>query len=108
MAPSSDPYMSSYYGAAASFQYQTPFGVSDGSGGPWSTNGGEMGFLSGGYSAPHEHPHSGHYDGGMFGGGNSGGFGNLSGQPSFGYGFHGNGDYNTWGQPRKPYDDYYR
>jgi len=69
-----------------------------------------MGFLSGGYSAPHDHPHSGPYnvEGGMFGGGNPGGFGNLSGQPSFGYGFHGNGDYNTWGQPRKQYDDYYR
>lgn len=42
----------------------------------------------------------------MFGGGGSGGFANVGGQ-QFSYGY-GNGDYNTWGQPRKPYDDYYR
>jgi hypothetical protein len=105
-----DPYnMPSYYGA---FQYQggPAFGVSDG--GPWSTNGGDMAFVGGGYSAGiHEAaPPAGHYnnmEGGMFGGGNGGGFGNFGAQPGFGYGY-GNGDYNTWGQPRKAYDDYYR
>ncbi|CAG7815784.1 unnamed protein product [Allacma fusca] len=110
MATTSDPYMSSYYGA--SFQYPaTTFGVSDG--GPWSTNGGDMAFLSGGYSTGMHESASGHYNiDGMFGGGNGGSFGNFGGQPGpgFGYGFHGNGDYNTWGQPqpRKHYDDYYR
>ena len=109
MAATSDPYMSNYYGAA-SFQYPTNFGVG-GDGGPWS-NGGDMFLTSGGYTAGMHDASaaSGHYNiDGMFGGGN-GGIGNFSQQPGFGYGFHGNGDYNTWGQPqpRKHYDDYYR
>ena len=110
MATSSDPYMSSYYGG---FQYPAAFGVNEG--GPWSTNGGEVPFLGGGYSGGmHDSGASGHYNvDGMFSGGNGGSYGNFGGQPGpgFGYGFHGNGgDYNTWGQPqprKSHYDDFY-
>lgn len=113
MSGTAEAYMPSYYG---SFQYPTGpgYGVNDGA--AWSNGGGDMAFVGGGYSggmhdsAAPPAPHYNNMERGIFGGGNAGGFGNFGGQPGFGYGFPGNGgDYNAWGQPRKPaYEEYYR
>ncbi|XP_063223922.1 YTH domain-containing family protein 1 isoform X2 [Bacillus rossius redtenbacheri] len=96
----SDPYLSSYYGAA-SFPYQA-FGVGEGT---WSNGGDPMTFL-GGYG--NQMGHDSYGMDGMFGGGGTG-FGTAFGQPAaagFNY-FHSSGDYSTWAPTRK-YDDYYR
>ncbi|XP_015516544.1 YTH domain-containing family protein 1 isoform X1 [Neodiprion pinetum] len=92
-----DPY-TPYYGT--SFPYQA-FGAGDGT---WSNGTDPVAFLSG-YGGQMGHDSYG-MDG-MFSASAGGGFSTF-GQPTFNY-FHGNGDYSTWGTPRKArYEDYYQ
>ena len=88
---------SPYY-ANTSFQYQT-FGAGDGT---WSNGTDSVTFLPS-YTGQMSHDAYGMESGVFSNAGGSFGFN----QP-FNY-FHGNGDYNAWGAPRKPrYDEYYQ
>ncbi|KYM99289.1 PREDICTED: YTH domain-containing family protein 3-like [Cyphomyrmex costatus] len=94
-----DPY-SPYY-AGTSFSYQT-FGAGDGT---WSNGTDPVAFLS---SYGGQISHDAYGMDGMFSASAAGGGFNAFGQPPFNY-FHGNGDFNTWGTPRRTkYEDYYQ